>query len=68
MFDFLVKVMCSVWIWAPDLRLPTHTVQIHKSLRWLTEGPKAVSVSFSLSEEKAEMIEALHRTDNGYFL
>lgn len=31
MFDLLVKVMCAVWIWAPDLGLPTHTVQLCKS-------------------------------------
>lgn len=62
MFDFLVKVMCSIWICAPDLILPTHTVHVHNSLSWLTEGTKARG-GVSSSEEKAEMMESLHGMD-----
>lgn len=66
MFDFLVKVMCSVWIWAPGLRLPTHTAQIHKSLSWFTAGPKAVSVSSIWVRKKLRW--RTHKADNDYFL
>lgn len=66
MFDFLVKVMCSVWIWAPGLRLPTHTAQIHKSLSWFTAGPKAVSVSSIWVRKKLRW--QTHKADNDYFL
>lgn len=65
MFDFLVKVMCSVWIWAPGFRLPTHTAHIHKSLSWLTEGLKAASVSSVQAKKKLRWWR--HRTDNDYF-
>lgn len=44
--------MYSAWMWAPSLRLPTHTALIYKSLSWLAEGAKAVSVSLVQVKKK----------------
>lgn len=57
--------MCSVWILAPDLRLPTHTEQIHKSLIWLIEELKTGSVS--LEEKKVEMMKFCREQATSFF-
>lgn len=52
-------------MWAPGLRLPTHTAQIHKSLSWLSDGAKRDSVS--LVQVKKKLRWWGHRTDNECF-
>lgn len=61
---WLVKATYSVLMWAPSLRLPTHTAQIHKSLSWLSEWP----VSVSLVQVKKKLRWWRHRADNEWFL
>lgn len=52
MFDFLVKVMCSVWIWAPELGLPTHTVQIISHSAGSLKNPRTSSASLVQVKKK----------------
>lgn len=52
-------------MWAPGLRLPTHTAQIHKSLSWLSDGAKRGSVSSVQVKKKLRWWG--HRTDNECF-
>lgn len=52
-------------MWAPGLRLPTHTEQIHKSLSWLSGRAKRGSVSSVQVKKKLRWRG--HRTDNESF-